>query len=357
MGDTTLAAALQHWAPRLVANGVPLTDFQEVTGALASWEDWCGAWSARGAVHEEMGRAALDGGFTTSAAEHLRTAAMCYHFGKFLFMHDPEQMRAAHDKAIDCHRTALPHMRPPGERVKIPYEGTTLKANLHLPYENDRAAPRPPVLVMCVGLDSTKEEMDAYARPFLERGIATLAFDGPGQGEAEYDLPIRGDYEAPVGAVLDWIDTRTELDNAWIGIWGVSLGGYYAPRAAAHHDRIKACVSLTGPFNWAEAWDSLPDLTRAAFVARSFSASAEEARDKAAALTLDGVVQNIRCPLYVVAGKLDRVIPWDHARRIAEGASGPVEFLVLEDAGHVANNRTYRYRLQTADWMATVLRA
>ena len=89
------------------------------------------------------------------------------------------------------------------------------------------------------------------------------------------------DDEVPVGAVLDWIETRDDLDSSKTGIWGVSLGGYYAPRAAAHHDRLKACISLTGPFNWAEAWESLPDLTRAAFVARSHSASQKEAKDKA----------------------------------------------------------------------------
>jgi pimeloyl-ACP methyl ester carboxylesterase len=129
----------------------------------------------------------------------------------------------------------------------------------------------------------------------------------------------------------------------------------YARRAAAHHDRLMACVSLTGPFNWVEARETLPDLTRAAFIARSHSASATEAQQKAAALTLDGVGQNIRCPIFVVAGKQDRVIPEDHARRIAAGVSGPVTFLPLEDAGHVANNRTYRYRLQSADWMADIL--
>jgi len=61
-GDSTVAAALQHWAPRLVANGVPLTDFQEVTAAIATWDDWCGAWSTRAAIHEDMGRSALADG-------------------------------------------------------------------------------------------------------------------------------------------------------------------------------------------------------------------------------------------------------------------------------------------------------
>ena len=77
MNDATVAAALQHWAPRLVANGVPLTDFQEVTAAIDAWGDWCAAWSARAAIHEEMGRTALADGYTLSAADHLKTAAVC----------------------------------------------------------------------------------------------------------------------------------------------------------------------------------------------------------------------------------------------------------------------------------------
>ena len=79
---------------------------------------------------------------------------------------------------------ALPHLNPPGERVEIPYEGKSLYGILRKP----AGVAKPPVLVMAVGLDSAKEETDAYERPFLARGIATLVFDGPGQGEGEYDF-------------------------------------------------------------------------------------------------------------------------------------------------------------------------
>ena len=130
MKDSTVSAALQHWAPRLVANGVPLTDFQEVTSSIGAWDDWCPAWSARAAVHEEMGHEALARGFKLSAAEHLTTAAVCYHFGKFLFVHDPVRLRAAHDRAVACYRDAMPYKRPPAEAVDIPYEGTVLKGVL-----------------------------------------------------------------------------------------------------------------------------------------------------------------------------------------------------------------------------------
>ena len=143
--------------------------------------------------------------------------------------------------------SALPHLDPAGERVEIPYEGTRLYGILRKP----RGVAHPPIVVMCMGLDSAKEEMDAYESIFLARGMATLAFDGPGQGEAEYELPIRGDYEKPVGSVVDWLETRTDIDHSRIGLWGVSLGGYYAPRAAAFEKRVKACIALSGPYDWA----------------------------------------------------------------------------------------------------------
>ena len=73
-------------------------------------------------------------------------------------------------------------------------------------------------------------------------------FDGPGQGEAEYDFAIRGDYETAVdGGASIVVETRTDLDAARIGLWGVSLGGYYAPRAAAFEKRVKACIALVRP--------------------------------------------------------------------------------------------------------------
>jgi 2,6-dihydroxypseudooxynicotine hydrolase len=350
MPDARVQSAIHHWAPRFVANGVPLTDFQEVTAGIERWDDWCAAWSARAAVHEALGRAALAEGLRSSAGEHLTCASVCYHFAKFVFVSDYDQMRRAHLKAVECRNAALPLLDPPGERVAIPYEGSRLYGNLRRP-----AAPRPPVVLMCMGLDSAKEEMGAYERYFLDRGMATLAFDGPGQGEGEHEFAIRGDYEVAVGAAVDWIERRGDLDAARIGLWGVSLGGYYAPRAAAHEHRVKACIALSGPYDFAALWEALPELTRDTFRVRSKRASEGEARAHAATLSLAGIAGKITCPLFVVAGKLDRLVPWQDAERLAREARGPVELLVIEDGNHVANNRGYRYRPQTADWMARQL--
>ena len=349
--DARVEAAIAHWAPRFVANGVPLADFQEVTARIARWEDWCRAWSERAAVHETLGREALAQGCGLSAGEHLTTAAVCYHFAKFLFVNDMPQMRAAHVKAIACRNEALQHLQPKGERVAVPYEGKSLYGNLRLPWHAAAA----PVVVMCMGLDSAKEEMESYERLFLERGLATFAFDGPGQGEAEYDFAIRGDYEVPVAAVVDCLSARRDIDADRIGIWGVSLGGYYAPRAAAFEKRIKACIGLSGPYDMSECWDVLTGLTHAAFRARSHAADDAQARAKAATLSMKGVAHRITCPLMLVTGKLDRLVPWQHTERLAREARGPVETLLIEDGNHVANNRGYRYRPQCADWMAKQL--
>jgi dipeptidyl aminopeptidase/acylaminoacyl peptidase len=352
--DKRVEIAIHNWAPRFVSAGVPLADFDEVTAKIERWDDWCAVWSERAAVHETLGREALAEGYNRSAGAHLTRAALCYHFGKFMFVHKPDEMRRAHAKVVECRNLALPHLDPPGERVAIPFEGHTLYGILRKP-TRPHALGCAPVVVMCVGLDSTKEELDIYENLFLERGMATLVFDGPGQGEAEYELPIRGDYEAPVRAVNAYIETRDDLDADRIGIMGVSLGGYYSARAAAFDKRIKACLSFSGPYSWVEIFEGRNELSREAFRVRSHSKTMAEAREKARTLTLAGAAMRITCPIYIVAGELDRLTPPANAERIAAEASGPTVLEIVKGGNHVVNNRRYMYQTQAADWMAAQL--
>jgi pimeloyl-ACP methyl ester carboxylesterase len=342
--DARVASAISHWAPRFVSNGVLLADFEDVTRSIERWDQWCPAWSARAKVHEDLGRASIKDGFRLTGGEHLVRAGIYYHFAKFVFVQDLEQMRAAHMKAVECYRDGVALLKPfPGKRVAIPFEGKTIFGVLR---------GSGPVLIMAPGLDSTKEELHAYGEPFLARGIATLAIDGPGQGEAEYDIPICGDYERAAKAVCDWIEERSDLDASRIAIWGVSLGGYYSPRAAAYEKRISACIALSGPFEWDKIWDGLPELTRDTFRVRSHAKSAAEARANARKLTMVEAAPRIKCPIFVVTGRQDRLVPASHAEQLARSVAGPVELMVVEDGGHNANNRPYRYRSRTADWLA-----
>ena len=266
-------------------------------------------------------------------------------------MNDLAQMKAAHLKAVACRNKALPLLDPPGERVAIPYEGRELYGNLRKPAGVAKA----PIVVMCMGLDSAKEEMDDYENRFLQRGLATLAFDGPGQGEAEYDFAICPEYERPVKAVIDYLEKRQDVDAGRVGIWGVSLGGYYAPRAACFETRIKACVALSGAYERSASFEGRPVINVEAFRVRSKSATLEEAGRVSVRMSLKGIAKNITCPIYIVAGTRDRLTPHTHAEKLAAEVSGPCVLSVIEGGNHVVNNLWYRYRDQTADWLATQL--
>src|ERR1700752_3644261 len=350
--DEYVASARSHWGPRLTANGVPAADFDRVRAGLESWDDWCAAWSEAASVPEDLGIEALDQGRLRSAGPHLSTAAVVYHFAKFVYVRDLRQMRAAHEAAVRCLDAALPHLDPPGERIEMPFEGSTMYGILRKP---DRRPPHPTVI--CVpGLDSTKEELRATEQLFLERGLGTFSVDGPGQGEAEYDLPIRADWEVPGRVFVDALVVRNDIDADRIGVWGVSLGGYYAPRFASGDGRIKACVSLCGPYTFGENWDIMPALTRETFEVRSRSKDEDDARALALTLTMDGRTASLRCPTLVVAGKKDRLIPWQQAERWHREVDGS-DFLLLEDGNHGCANVLSAHRYRTADWMAARLAA
>jgi 2,6-dihydroxypseudooxynicotine hydrolase len=266
---------------------------------------------------------------------------------------DLDQMRQAHRRAVACLTDALPHLSPAGRRLDIDFDGATLVGVLRLP---GGGGPHPAVLLLS-GLDSAKEEQKSVEETFLERGIATFTVDGPGQGEAEYDLPIRGDWSLPGKAILDALGAEPEIDESRIAVWGVSLGGYYAPRvAAAVGDRVKACVALAGPYDFGDCWDGLPLLTRQTFQVRSGAGSDEEAHRIASTLTMDGSASAISAPLLIVFGRKDRLIPWQHAERLAAEAGGEVELLMLEDGNHGCANLAPRHRPYTADWVAEKLR-
>ena len=132
----------------------------------------------------------------------------------------------------------------------------------------------------------------------------------------------------------------------------MSLGGYYAPRAAAFEKRVKACIALVRPVRLSRLLGPAPGTHPRDVPRRSHCADEAAAERNAATLSLKDVANSITCPLCIVAGRQDRLVPWQDAERLAREASGPVELMLIADGNHVANNRGYRWRLQTADWMA-----
>lgn len=347
MPDERVEAAIKNWAPRFTSQGVDYNDFFRTTARIQKWDEWCREWCVTGDVHHDLAVKAEAQGNSLSAGEAYISAALCYHFGKFVFQDFHDEYMSASQKAVEAFAKGLKLLDPTGERLEILLDNIRMVGTLRRPPESDK----PPLVILLPGLDSTKEEFFHWERVFLKRGMATFTLEGPGQGECGYNSHIRPDYEVAVSATLDILTKRGDLDNSRIGLAGVSLGGYYAPRAAAFEPRLKAAVGNCGPWNFGECWDKLPSLTRSAFLYHSGASDMEDAKARAHQLSLDGVAQKIKQPLLVIHGKLDRLIPWQHAHQIVDAVGPNAQLAMFENGNHVCNNIPYIYRPLTADWL------
>lgn len=351
MADNLLDTAIANWGPRFTANGVDASDYQRLTSSILAWDDWCSAWSARADDYVELAHAALAAGHRTSAGEFFARAATYYHFAKFLFFVDRDEARAAHASSVAALTQALPRLNPPGRRVEIAFDGAQLVGVLRVP----RGEGPHPTVILIPGLDSTKEEFRDVERAFLDRNMATFAMDGPGQGEAEEALAIRPEWDLVGRAVFDALARNDDVDAERIAVWGVSLGGLYAARLAASDLPVRATVALCPPYDMGDVWPKLNPLTREAFTVRSKSSSPDAAQRRAADVTLAGFAERIRTPLLVIAGRLDRLFPWQDAARLADEAQGASELLVIDDGNHGCANVIPQHRPYGADWIAGLL--
>jgi dienelactone hydrolase len=344
---------MRNLVPRFVAAGVDYNDTRRLFAHLERWDDWCREWSAVGAEHEELAAEAAAAEQWVTAGDAWLRAAVVYHFAKYLFFDHPEEYRAALDASVRCYRAAMPHLAWPVERIEVPYAGTVLPCTLRRPH----GVERPPLVLLSHGLDATKEEYHVFGETFLRRGLATLGFDGPGQGETGLHLKIEPAYEKVVGAILDHLADRQDLDLGSVGIVGVSLGGYYAPRVAAFEPRIAAFATVGGPYDFGDCWDHLPPLSRLALIHNSGAPDAEAARAFAHQLTLAGVAPRVTCPALLVHGERDTLVPPSEVTRLARELGGPVDVVLYPEGDHVCHNISYKYRPRVADWLARQLDA
>jgi len=341
--DARVQAAIDHWAPRFVQAGVDYNDFVATTDRVDTWDEWLPAWVANGDMHAGL---AGEASSRLTAGEAWARATVAYHFAKFVWVVDPERSRAAADQAVAAMRNTHEHLDPDAERIEVPLDGGRVVGNLRRPKGEEQL----PLVLLIPGLDSTKEEFFRLENVFLDRGMATLSMDGPGQGESGYDLAIRADYDVAVTAVLDALDGRDDVDLERVGLLGVSLGGYYAPRVLAFEPRVRAGVGLSGPYRFSDIWDDVPPQTRETFVAKSFANDDEDGRSKASELDLSGVAERIEQPYLAITGRLDRLIPWEQSERAAREAPKGT-FLLHEDGNHGCANVPYKTRPVAADWL------
>jgi 2,6-dihydroxypseudooxynicotine hydrolase len=349
--DPQVDLIFSHFTPRYVATGVDANDLDRLKERIERWDDWCRLWSEEAARQEALANEAKAQRRSVTATDAYLRASIYYHYGKHLFADRAEEYRAAHDGTVRCYRSAMAGFDPPIERILFPFEGAAMAGHLRRPVSRVR----PPVAVILPGLDACKEELHAWADAFVKRGVATVTLDGPGQGETAEHLSVRPDWGRVLGAVIDVLERRADVNGGKVGVVGQSLGALYAPLAAAGEPRLKACIANCGPFDWGTVLPKMPKVSQNVFRVRSRASSDEEMFAIAKRFTLEDVAQNIRCPLLVVFGGGDRLIAPSEGERLARAVSGPVKFVLYEEGNHVCFNIPYKFRPLTADWMAEML--
>jgi alpha-beta hydrolase superfamily lysophospholipase len=212
--------------------------------------DWHREWTATADRLADAARASARAGHAVSARQAFLRAAMYYRTSYQPLYGAPVDPRLT--DSFEREMAALEAMvdlTPGLELVEIPFEGATLPGLLARTRHPD--GPRG-TIVHTNGYDSDLTEMFvAHVPAAVERGYDILLFDGPGQGRnlIRDGLPLRHDWETVVGPVLDWLLARPGVDPSTIVLAGWSLGGYFAPRAAAHETRLAALIADPGQWD------------------------------------------------------------------------------------------------------------
>lgn len=334
---------MMNWG-RLILDGVP---FADLVGARDRPGDvsWLNYWMDRATDYEKLAEKALAGGHRRSAGEYFYLGTLAAQYAQFLWF-GPERTTAQQRKAA-LYRKAAPLLDPPAQHADLAINDALVRVYVRVPL-----APGPnPVAVLLGGLESTKEESRQMEDLLLARGMATVTFDGPGQGETFDSHALAGDFERFTSAVIDYLIGREDINPSAVGVLGRSLGGNYALKSAACDDRIAACVSWGG-FSDMDAWDAETPLTKESWRYVSKAATLEEARDHIQKATeTRHVLSEIRCPTYILHGAHDEV-PMTFVDTVREHITNAPLTIVVEDQGdHCCHNLGLQPRFQMADWL------
>jgi len=332
---------------------------------------WYQEWTRVAAHLEEQGRANRH---PQSAAAFLFRAAHYYHIGERFLHPKSDEGLARFKRGVECFRDAARQtVFPKIEPVEIPYEGKSLPGILVHAYRPQGG--RAPAMVYFDGLDITKEIQYFRGVPDLAlRGISCLIIDGPGNGES---LRFRGfplDYrtEKAAGAAFDLLASRPDIDAKRIGVLGISLGGYFAPRAAAFDSRFVCCVAWGAQWDYHAIWKRrFEQIAKGGPVAMptpsdhiiwmTGTKTREAALEALEGFRLAGVVEKIKCPFLLTHGEGDAQIPLADAQRCfdAVGSTNKTfKVFTREEGGyhHCQEDNTMIGIAYMWDWLEDVLK-
>ena len=349
----------------------PLAERPDAKDDPAAQAAWIEAWSGLAQRLQDFAARDEAAGHRWSAGRKYRRACIYWFTAERMTGHRQPEKMVFYTAMLECFAASVRLRDEPIEAVTIPYAGTTLPALFH-------RAPQPgrrPAMIHFDGFDVTKEWMSlsGIAHELALRGVSTLMVDHPGIGAALrlQGLSMNHDSERWARAAMDWLEQRPDVSADEVGVIAMSLGGYYAPRAAAFEPRLACCVA------WGARWDNAGShgrILRDAAAARSVTgwldhalwyygaATADEAEQKIARMTLDGIAERITCPLLVVHGAGDRQVPREQAERTVAAArrskSATLRVFDRDEGGveHV-NGDLFSVAIDAmADWVADTLR-
>jgi dienelactone hydrolase len=305
-----------------------------------------------------------------SAGEKLGRAASYLITAERLQAHGAPGRVALYQRVLELFAQGVKLAGDNCERVEIPYEGGHLAA---LYVRAEGVAGRAPILVQVNGLDSTKEMKYRVGLPawLAKRGVASLVVDQPGTGEALrlHGLTARHDSEHWASPIVDWLETRDDVDPQRIGMEGVSLGGYFCPRAVAFEPRLACGVAWGANHDWRdvqkrrlEKEGDFPVPHYWAHVCWVWGArDVGEFMKIAENVHLDGVVERIRVPFLVTHGEKDSQIPLKWAQRTYEQlVNSPrreLKVFTEREGGvqHASFDNSINAGHYIADWVAETL--
>lgn len=298
-------------------------------GCVGDDDAWFREWAREARTVEDKGRERIAQGFTKSGAQYLQRASAYYHVGERFLQPKSKEGNDAYMRGVQAFRDAAQYLkRPRMETVEIPYGATSLPA-LYVHAEPVNGGGKVPAVVFFDGLDVTKEiQYFKGVADLVARGIACLIVDGPGNGESIRfrKLYLRHDTEHYATPVFDYLAARPEVDAKRIGVMAISLGGYYAPRAAAFEQRFACCLAWGAQWDYQKIWlDRFERLARADTPALSVASkhiewvlnasSKDDAIKRLESFKLDGAVQKITCPFLMLHGEGDEQIPLAEAQK------------------------------------------
>jgi dienelactone hydrolase len=308
--------------------GIEIDEVHRVGRALEDHvgddEAWFEEWVRMGDKIEARGRAEEAKGHRRTAAACFLRASRYYQTGERFIHPRSQRSMELYAKSVKIFREGAARLgRPRVETVEVPYENASLPALLVHP---ERLAPTtkpPPCIVFFDGFDVTKELQYGYGIPELAaRGIGCLIVDGPGNGESVRfrNLPLIAETERYATPVYDYLASRGDFDAKRIGVMALSLGGYYAPRAASLEPRYACCVAWGAQWDYHAIWAKrLEELATGKVLSLSVPPehlqwvlgvnSNAAAFKKLEAFRLDGIVQKMRCPFLLLHGEGDEQIP------------------------------------------------